>query len=80
MLKLTGYKSGHYSYNLHFILKGGKTFDRAIWVDSRNELLKYARGCIEEIREWGWCEEIERVYATRYDCTARPERVRREAA
>ena len=73
------YNRRQHDYILVIILKSGKDFGFSVYAESKAELLKEAKDRIELVRGWGWCEEIDRVYATRYDCISAPERVRQAA-
>ncbi len=77
--KVPGYIRGHHSYIFRMVLKGGKKFEWCTYVESQRELDKELVYYTRLVREWGWCEEIERVYATRYDCMTKPEGVRKVA-
>ncbi len=76
---VTGYKSGYWHYKVYIILKGGKKFEWETYIGDRSDLLADVSYWIKLIREWGWSEEVDRVYATRYDCIIGLERVQRVA-
>ncbi len=78
-MKVPGYISGGYSYKVHVVLKGGNELSWITSVDTQAELNADGEYYRKLTREWGYSEEIERVYATRYDCMAGPERVRMAA-
>ena len=79
MKKVPGYISGRYHYKVHVVLKGGKELTWITCVDTQEELNEDGDFYRKLTREWGYSEEVERVYATRYDCVRSPERVREAA-
>jgi hypothetical protein len=75
-MKVQGFISGCHRYRLHVVLQSGFKFCHTVFACTQAELDHEAKFVIKDRGYW---EEVERVYATRIDCPAVPERVRRAA-
>lgn len=76
-MKVEGFISGRHRYCLHVVLKTGRTRHCRVIAYTQSELNHEAK---QVIKDRGYWEEVERVYATRIDCNIVPERVRLKAA
>lgn len=76
MFKVTGYIPGCRKYRLHIVLKTGEMRYTIFRVLTQAEFNSEAKRII---RDRGFWEEVDRVYATRIDCKPVPGRARRAA-
>ena len=77
---MPGYIRGHDGYRIHVVLKGGKELSWHTWAESQKALNEEGEFYRKLVREWGYSEEIDRVYATRYDCMDTLGRAQQRAA
>ncbi len=73
------YNPDQFGYCLAAVFKDGREYYHHFYPSSQAELNADVKELLSDAREWGFCEEVERVYATRIDCMAVPEGVRRAA-
>ncbi len=72
-MKVEGFIPGYHRYRLHVILKTGPNFRCRVIAGTQAELDYEAKFLIKDRGYW---EEVDRVYATRIDCMVAPEGVR----
>lgn len=75
-MKVEGFVSGCHRYRLNIVLNTGQKLHCRVTACTQAELNYEAKWLIEDRGYW---EEVDRVYATRIDCMAAPERVRQAA-
>ncbi len=74
-LTVEGFVSGH-RYRLHVVLQNGRKVYFRVFANTQAELDEEAKFLIKDRGYW---EEVDRVYATRIDCMPMSGRARRAA-